>query len=117
MAESNEPKQEQPEAMHAYIEVMGHQCVAGRVSDVRIGNVTMLRVDILAEGRPPQIINPTSIFRMTPCTEEQARALATRSTETITKWMLDPAAPQPALPSGASGDPEDAEYEEDDLPY
>ncbi len=61
----------------AYVEIMGHTKIAGRVSERKIGGVAvMLQVDIpnSDEGfSHTQIFSPSSIFSITPTTEEWCR--------------------------------------------
>ena len=65
----------------ALVEVMGHQQYAGRVTEQVIGGASFLRVDVPeCEGRPAftKILGAGSIFCITPCSEEVARAMALR---------------------------------------
>lgn len=96
----------------AKVEVMGHQQVTGRVTEVKICGQSMLKVDP-GDGRRPQYLNAASIFRITPVTEEEARVLAPRSTETVTRWELQPDREVPALASADEHDVEDVDYEDE----
>lgn len=65
----------------AIVEVMGHSQYAGRVSEYSALGVTLVRVEIPASGEQPaheKLLGAASIFRITPCSEEVARAAAAR---------------------------------------
>ncbi|MEN1679943.1 MAG: hypothetical protein AAGJ46_10135 [Planctomycetota bacterium] len=72
----------------ALVEVMGHRQYAGRVTEQVIGGASFVRVDVPAvpaidanhHARPAftKILGAGSIFCLTPCTEEAARAMAAR---------------------------------------
>lgn len=61
----------------AVIELMGHVRYGGQVSkDTQLGTA-MLRVDVpQGDTMITQLINPSSIYRLTMCSEEIARAAA-----------------------------------------
>lgn len=61
----------------AYIEIMGHSKVAGRVSERKVGVSVMLQVDVpkFDEGfSHTEIYSPASIFSIKPTTEEWCRS-------------------------------------------
>jgi hypothetical protein len=63
----------------AIVEVMGHSHYAGRVSEYTGLGVPLVRVEIPATAKQPaceKLLGAASIFRITPCTEEVARASA-----------------------------------------
>lgn len=63
----------------AIVEVMGHSQYAGRVSEYSALGVPLVRVEVPASGDQPafeKLLGAASIFRVTPCTEEVARAAA-----------------------------------------
>jgi hypothetical protein len=63
----------------AVVEVMGHQRYAGLVKEQAIGGCAFVRVDVPQIGdRLPftKLLGPSSIFAITPCSEEAARAAA-----------------------------------------
>lgn len=82
----------------AILEVMGHRRLAGHVSEATIAGAAMLRIDIPGKEhgqiKATQYYSGSSIFSLTPTTEELARKEANP-----TEW-------QP-LQLGEGGDVED----------
>src|ERR1051326_8782310 len=62
----------------AIVELMGHVRMAGKVSEVEQLGSKMGRIDIPKEdgGFFTQFFSGSSIYRMTPCTEDAARSVA-----------------------------------------
>ena len=97
----------------AVVEIFGRIRVAGRVSEADRYGVKLLRVDIPRPdgGFGTQLYGGTAIFRLTPVSEEIARAVAAQSQpEPVHRWEL---------PAVRMRDPEEelsqaAEYEEND---
>lgn len=61
----------------AYIEIMGHSRIAGRVSERKMGTQVMLQVDVpkTDEGfSHPELFSPSAIFSIKPTTEEWCRS-------------------------------------------
>lgn len=93
-------EQEQPFDEFCVVELFGHQRTAGRVRPAAFpaGHV---RLDIPAtDGHEAmtQILNPSSVYRMTPTTEEIATAVAANCRPApVQRWEL---------PAVATGDPE-----------
>lgn len=58
------------------VEQLGHKRLAGYVRSVEIAGAGMLRVDVPTEPPLTQYLNPTSIYALTPITEDVARFLA-----------------------------------------
>ncbi len=71
---------DQPKFDHwAIVEIMGHQKYAGRVTEQAIAGSAMLRIDIPAGKTQPafsKLFNVSSVYSMTPTTEELATAVA-----------------------------------------
>jgi hypothetical protein len=60
----------------AYVEIMGHSQVAGRVSERKVGIQVMLQIDVpkSEEGfSHTKLYSPSSIFSISPTTEEWCR--------------------------------------------
>lgn len=67
------------------VEMMGHRRIAGHVTERTIAGHGFLEVRIPSEPPMMQLIQPSSIYALTPCTEETARAYAkTLSPEPLT---------------------------------
>ena len=69
---------------HAILELMGHRRLAGHLSEQTIGGSSFLRLDIPGEeGKPAvtQFYSGASVYCITPCDEETARAVAASLTE------------------------------------
>lgn len=62
----------------AILELMGHRRVAGYVREVSFAGTALARVDIPGDDGPSfsQFYGGSSIYCMTPCTEEAARGVA-----------------------------------------
>jgi hypothetical protein len=85
----------------AIIELMGHIRYGGRVSKDNMFSTPMLRVDVpIKDGEfMSQLVNPSSIYRISFCSEEIARAAADQgSPEPMHQWevkhLLPPSDPQ-----------------------
>lgn len=97
----------------AIVELLGHHRTAGRIQGATLAGAQMLRLDVPGDGEafdPPQFIAPAALYRVTVCTEAQARKEVA--------WMR----PRPfvVLPAASDGD-EQREDEEgdgrDDIPF
>jgi hypothetical protein len=80
----------------AIVELMGHRRLAGRVSQAEQYGVAMLRLDVPpTEGAQAatQFYGGSSIYCITPVSEEAALLVARRSAPTpIQTWELPPSA-------------------------
>ena len=68
----------------AILELMGHRRLAGYLSEQTIGGSSFLRLDIPGEeGKPAvtQFYSGGSVYCITPCDEETAKAVAASLTE------------------------------------
>ena len=80
------------------MELMGHRRLAGYVTEQEIAGARMLRIDVPGEGdevHATQFYSPSSLYCLTPVTEEVARGLARRTKPApVQRWEL-PAAREP----------------------
>ena len=100
------------EAMWGIVELMGHVRLAGQISEEERFGGKLGRIDIPRKdgGFTTQFFNASSIYRLTPTTEEAARAVALNCQPTpVHAWEL----PRPAL--GHEG--EDVVDDDDAIPY
>ena len=88
----------------AIVELMGHVRMAGFVREVTIAGAGLLSIEVpeavddggTTHAAYTQIVNPTSLYRITPTTEDLARSVARHSRPAaIHAWEL----PKPALPA------------------
>lgn len=94
----------------AILELMGHVRLAGKVTEESRFGVALGRIDIpTGDGFTTQYFGGSSIYRLTPTTEEIARSVALRNQpEPVHRWEL---------PAPSKADiPAEAQYS-DDLPY
>ena len=93
------------------LELMGHRRLAGLVTEQQIAGHGFLRLDVPGEGdawSASQWYSPTSVYCITPTTEEIARKLAAGNRpRPAARWELEPVKPQP-------DDGEDEDEDEDD---
>jgi len=93
---STEPN---PFAEWVVLELMGHRRLAGYLTEQEIAGRGFLRLDVPAvDGQPPatQLYNPTSVYCITPTTEDIARAVAAGARPApVQRWELEerPTAP------------------------
>ena len=79
----------------AIVELLGHRQFAGFVSEQPIGGASFIRVDVptlVANGEQlpafTKLLAAASIYAISPCTEETARAFAAQSrTAGYTLWL------------------------------
>lgn len=63
----------------AYVEIMGHDKIVGRVSERKVGVQVMLQVDVPKDDNDfaySKLFSPSSIFSIQPTTEEWCRKYA-----------------------------------------
>lgn len=78
----------------AVLELLGHRRLAGYVREATIAGAAFLRIDVVTreEGdEATQYVSPSSVYALTPCTEEVARAVAERTWETPARQLALPA--------------------------
>lgn len=90
----------------AILELMGHRRLAGYVKQVDLAGAGFLRLDVPGDmlaghvdgawGGATQFYPPSSVYCLTPTTEDVARRLAARARpEPVSRWEL------PELPAAA----------------
>lgn len=88
----------------ALVEIMGHQRIAGRVTEAIIAGAPFLRVDVPARGEEKEFTRfygASSIYCISPVTEDIARGLAqNHRNEPVSRYEL----PQLAEKVESSGD-------------
>lgn len=79
MAENSDPARTKFDSW-CILEIMGHARYAGRVTEEQIGGASFIRIDVpyVGEGNRSftKFFSPGSIFSITPCEEDTARAAA-----------------------------------------
>lgn len=107
---------------HAIVELMGHNTLAGYVSEQTIAGVAMLRVDVPAVGDVPaytKFVSGSAIYGITPASQEVAERAAQRlQVRPVAQFLLLPAPVQrPSLIDSTAGDDRDDDEDEDDDEY
>ncbi len=100
------------------IEIMGHQRLAGMVTETTVAGAAMLRVDVPElEGIPgfTTFLGSGSIYRLRPVSEEIARRYAASLRAMPVRAYELPALPAPSTPAGDDLDAYLDEDENDDL--
>lgn len=91
--------------MWAILELMGHVKTGALISkDTQLGTA-MLRADVPQKdgSNITQLVNPSSIYRITFCAEEIARACAAQCTaKPMDSWELKHLLPAPAAPEATA---------------
>jgi len=89
----------------AVVELMGHVRMAGRVTEEERFGVKMGRIDIpRGDGFFTQYFTGSSVYRMTPVSEEVARSVAAGTQpEPVHRWELP--APKPDAEDDFSHEP------------
>lgn len=104
----------------AVVEVMGHSRYAGYVTEQAIGGASLIRVDVPAvKGAPAftKLLGASSIFAITPCTEEVAKRAAEMFCNRPLTYLALPEPPGERFTATDFEDEEDEEDEQEDLSY
>lgn len=70
---------EQPLESWAILEIMGHERLAGKVSEALVAGTKMVQVEVPASDKLPaftRLLSPTALFSLTPVPEAVARVVA-----------------------------------------
>ena len=77
----------------ALVELMGHNKIAGRVTEHKFGNQSMLRVDVPAVNNMPafsKIIAVNAVYAINPLTEQDATAYAAKlESKPLDVWDME----------------------------
>jgi hypothetical protein len=114
----------------AIIELMGHQRIAGHVTEIQMGGHSFLQVDVPETKSVPaftRILSPSAIYAINPCTAEMAQ-MAAESIKSkpimefdmqrmISKMVENEVERRTALPAAEMEDDEmeDDEMEDDEM--
>lgn len=102
-------------ALPCILELMGHNRIAGMVSEQELGATKFVRVDVPAvddQQAFTKLYGPQAIYAVTPCDEAtMLQAVRAFRTVPIERWHLQVNAPA-SLPAGDDDDYED--YDDDD---
>lgn len=85
----------------AVVELLGHRRLVGRVSQVQLAGVEMLRVDIPTTAPTFLFVNPQSLYQLTPTIEAVVRAEVATEEENRTRAQRQLSAPQPIVEGDA----------------
>lgn len=94
--------------MWAFVEVMGHSKIAGRLTTRKLGVQVMLQVDVLKPDGSAvafsKLYSPASIFSITPVTEDWCRRWSQQASRFDFRPVpyMQEAAPAPQLAEGAT---------------
>jgi hypothetical protein len=109
---------------HAIVELMGHNVIAGYVSEQTIAGVAMLRVDVPKVGdREPftKFFSGGAIYGITPTTQEIAERAAQRlRSRPVSEYVVPVPPTRPTLVDSITGDDEgddDDEYQDSEIGF
>lgn len=97
------------------VEIMGHKKFAGFVTEQSVGGTSFVRIDVpevAVEGRTlpafTKLFGAGSIYCISPCTEETAKAFAAQLRSEAFSLYEAPRLPAP----GAAAEPDDEDYDD-----
>ncbi len=71
------------------LELLGHRRLAGYLTEQQIAGASFLRLDVPSEPPATQYYAPTSVYAITPTTEEMARQVSRRNRPApVQRWEL-----------------------------
>jgi hypothetical protein len=100
----------------AFVEIMGHKRYAGKVTEQAVGGASFVRIDVpevvLLDGEKlapfTKLFGAASIYCISPCTEETAKAFAASiRAEGFSRYE----APRLPAPSAAATDEDPFDYD------
>jgi hypothetical protein len=84
--------QDQKFSIHALVELMGHQRIAGLVTEEVVAGHGFLRIDVPETSSNPaftRLVSPNSVYAINPITEEVAKQYAeSLSVKPINTWDI-----------------------------
>ena len=102
---------------HAIVELMGHNVIAGYVSEQTIAGVAMLRVDVPKVGdQEPftKFFSGGAIYGITPTTQEIAERAAQRlRSRPVSEYVVPVPPRQTALVDSTAADDQDDDQDDD----
>ena len=91
----------QEEGFEAWVvlELLGHRRLGGYLREQEIAGAAFLRIDVPGnDGNAfTQFVNPSSVYAITPTTEEVAREIARQAPAPVTRWDVSALLPKPAV--------------------
>lgn len=79
---------------YAIVELMGHNTIAGHISEVTIAGAAMLRVDVPAVGEQAaftKFVGASAVYGITPTTQEIAERAAERlHVKPVSLYLVEP---------------------------
>lgn len=79
-----------PFAGWVILELLGHRRLAGYLTEQQIAGTSFLRIDVPSEPAMTQFIAPTSVYAITPTSEDIARKVAGGSDPApVRRWELE----------------------------
>lgn len=102
---------------YAIVELMGHNTLAGYISEQTVAGTAMLRIDVPAVGgieKYTKFVSGGAIYGITPTTQEIAERAASRlQMRPVSQYIVSaPPADRPALVDSTTGDEHEEEYED-----
>ncbi len=85
----------------AILELMGHRRLAGLIKEQTIGSATFIRIDV-PDGKggfnATQFYNPSSVYCITPTSQEMAEQVAARDRpQPVSRWELQAPVAEPEI--------------------
>lgn len=110
MSTRNVPVSEQEDAFESWVilEILGHRRLGGYLREQQLAGVGFLRIDVPSDPPVTQMYSPSSVYCITPTSEEIATAFAKRNRpEPVSQWELRTTEPRPMIEAGWSDDDDD----------
>lgn len=101
----------------AFVEIMGHSKIAGRVTTRKLGTQVMFQIDVPkgeSEFSHSKLYNPSSIFSIQPTSEQWCRKWAKAACEM--QHDVLPYIPEARQLSNAVQDENDSEFDREERP-